>query len=344
MRIVAGLSVKNLQPRVWDPQSPFYLPKLRAVMVSYSDFHQRPGARRRAMEVGLRQWLGLPDNVQVYLDNGSFYLRDRLTTHGLREYEDFVRESRPDWWPIPRDFIPLPHMTPNARRSCYERTMRVNRKYEHDGFVPVVHIGSWLKRYLADLLRNPRLLAKPRLAIGGLVPHLLRSRQALSYHELIDALRLVRESCQGKQLHVFGIGGTATLHLASVLGLDTADSSGWRNRAARGIVQLPGSGDRVVAELGAWRGRRPSPVERARLRACRCPACEHRGASGLRARGMIGFTHRATHNLWVLLEEAEWVREARNAGTYGEQFEGRLDNSTYLPLIQRAVGIIEDSK
>ena len=35
------------------------------------------------------------------------------------------------------------------------------------------------------------------------------------------------------------------------MGVDSVDSSGWRNRAPRGIMQLPGSGDRMVAELGS---------------------------------------------------------------------------------------------
>src|SRR4051812_42835926 len=70
--IVAGLSLKNLQPRVWDPSSPFYLPGVEAVMASYADFHKMPARRRKAMEVGLRAYLGVPEGVAVYLDNGAF--------------------------------------------------------------------------------------------------------------------------------------------------------------------------------------------------------------------------------------------------------------------------------
>jgi 7-cyano-7-deazaguanine tRNA-ribosyltransferase len=89
---------------------------------------------------------------------------------------------------------------------------------------------------------------------------------------VLDALTHVRQTFANKEVHVFGIGGTATLHLAALLGVDSVDSSGWRNRAARGIVQLPGSGDRMVAELGSWRGRRLSPAEREILQNCPCPA------------------------------------------------------------------------
>ena len=37
MLVVAGLSLKNLEPRVWDANSPYHLPGLKAVMVSYGD-------------------------------------------------------------------------------------------------------------------------------------------------------------------------------------------------------------------------------------------------------------------------------------------------------------------
>ena len=51
MRIVAGLSLKNLKPRVWDPDEPYYLPDLVGVMLSYAEFH-RMQARRSAATRG----------------------------------------------------------------------------------------------------------------------------------------------------------------------------------------------------------------------------------------------------------------------------------------------------
>src|SRR5215510_9583891 len=73
MLLVAGLSLKNLKPRVWDAHSPYYLPNLRAIMVSYVDFHRLPAARRRAMVQGLHAYLGTPEHTKIYLDNGAFY-------------------------------------------------------------------------------------------------------------------------------------------------------------------------------------------------------------------------------------------------------------------------------
>lgn len=337
IQVVAGLSLKNIKPRVWDPESLYYLPELQAVMVSYADLHAMPTLRRRAMEQGLHQFLGVPETVKVYLDNGAFYFLSRVGETPRQEYEEFVNETRPDWRPVPQDFIPAPTMTWDEQYHCFQRTMAINRAYQHDGYVPVIHISQFLKEYLAEITNCNRLSAKPAIALGGIVPNLLRAPKAMSYTRILDSLRHVRETFASKEIHVFGIGGTATLHLAALLKMDSADSSGWRNRAARGIVQLPGSGERVVAELGGWRGRRPSSEEWKRLEQCQCPACRMYVLDGLKAKGILGFCNRATHNLWVLLKEAQLVEKHLAAGTYTKWYKEHLDNSVYRPLLEKVV-------
>jgi len=209
------------------------------------------------MEQGLHDFLGVPSNIQIYLDNGAFYFLKKGGLRPTTEYEAFVAAARPDWYPIPGDFIPTPVMSADEQYACFSDTMSVNRSYEHDGFVPVIHIGTHLDDYVAAIKTNSRLTAKPSIAFGGIVPNLLRTSKAVPYDTILNALHLVRQSFPDKHLHVFGIGGTATLHVAALLGMDSVDSSGWRNRAARGIIQLPGSGDRSILNLGAWRGRVP---------------------------------------------------------------------------------------
>jgi hypothetical protein len=151
----------------------------------------------------------------------------------------------------------------------------------------------------------------------------------------------VREEFETKRLHVFGIGGTATIHIAALLRMNSIDSSGWRNRAARGLVQLLGSGDRMVANLGNWRGREPSRAEWKRLRECLCPACRQFGIKGLKTDGVEGFCNRACHNLWVLLEEAKWIKSQMAEEAYPSVYQDRLDNSIYLPLIEYLVEKLE---
>lgn len=339
MLIVAGTTLKQLLPRVWDPESQHYIPQLQAIMVSYADFIRMPSQRKQAMEKGIRAYLKAPDHVKIFLDNGAFFFSRKNGLVPEDEYCDFVSRAKPDWWPIPQDFIPMATLSVAEQYECYTRTMLNNLTYQQNGCTPVIHISNYLSAYTAAVKANPYLAAKPSIALGGIVPNLLRKPKAMPYQDILDSLLHVREKFADKQLHVFGIGGTATAHIATLLGIDSADSSGWRNRAARGIVQLPGTGDRSVANLGSWRGRIPSSEEWERLAACLCPACKSGGLEGLQAGGSVGFASRATHNLWTLLEEAVNIQEHLADNSYPDWYATHLDNTIYLPIIKRLVDV-----
>jgi hypothetical protein len=339
LQIVAGITLKSLGPQVWDKSSPYHLPSLKAVMISYADFHRQPAQRRRAMELGIHKSLSIPTNIRVYLDNGAFYFSIRGEEIPIKGYEEFVEQAHPDWRPVPRDFIPIPSMTLAEQRQCLNRTMHINRRYQHNGYVPVAHISQVLNDYVTRIKNHAQLSAKPAIALGGIVPNLLRASKAMPYKTMLDALKKFRHDFADKQIHVFGIGGTATLHLAALLGIDSVDSSGWRNRAARGIIQLPGSGERIIAELGSWKGRSLNYQEKRKLRGCKCPACLREGSKGLKATGVSGFRNRATHNLWTLHEEAKWLEQHIANGTYREAYKSHLDNTIYRPLVDYLVSI-----
>jgi hypothetical protein len=313
-------------------------------MVSYGEFHQMPQQMKKAKEVGLRGYLGVPPETKVFLDNGAFYFLRSGDLAKRKDYEKFVEAVKPDWYPMAFDVIPTPQMSDAKQRKCMDDTMAANRAYNHDGYVPVIHICRILNEYVSAVKRSPRLAAKARIALGAMVPNLLRAPKAVSYETVLQCLFNVRSKFHDKEMHVFGIGGTATLHLAALLDIDSADSSGWRNRAARGIVQLPGSGDRAVASLGSWRGREPSKEEWHKLQRCRCPACAKNGLKGLKLGGLVGFCNRATHNLWVLLDEERWLSKHLQAGTYETNYRRRLTNSTYLPLIHKMLVMKKESE
>ena len=344
MQVIAGLSLKNLKPRVWDPKSPHYLPSLRAVMVSYAEFHAMPWLRQRAMKTGLRKFLGVPAKVRVYLDNGAFYFFRQGGKIPEEEYKEFILRAKPDWYPIPGERIPAPMMSPQLRTACRDATMKSNLRHNVDGFVPVAHVGPFLGKYTEGLKADAKTRKKTRIALGGIVPNLLRAPKALPYSQVLDCLFQFRSDFpKGKKdLHIFGIGGTATIHLAALVGLDSADSSGWRNRAARGIVQLLGKGDRIAADLGSWRGRALTPQEKKELQSCECPACVKDGWRGMTKPRIEGFCHRATHNLWVILQEAEWATARIQNGTYAEEYKSRINNSVYLPLVRSALAMREE--
>src|SRR5205823_823918 len=73
MEIVAGLTLKNLRPRVWDPLSPDHVPGLTAVMLSFDEFRHRPKLLRDAMSAGLSSVLfggrgNVTPRLKIFLD------------------------------------------------------------------------------------------------------------------------------------------------------------------------------------------------------------------------------------------------------------------------------------
>ena len=339
MEIVAGITLRSIKPCVWDSKSPYYLSSLKALMISYADFHQMPARRRKAMDQGLHNHLNVPKHIRIFLDNGSFYFATHNDESPTKEYVEFVKYARPDWYPVPRDLIPTPKMTLEEQQSCLSSTMAMNCRYRQGRYVPVIHVSTVFEEYVSRLKSYKSLEKKESIALGGIVPNLLKAPKAMHPEKILENLMHVRTEFRDKKLHVFGIGGTVTLHIAALLGINSVDSSGWRNRAARGIIQLPGTGDRVVAELGNWRGRKPNESEWLALAECGCPACRNYGLEGLRANKVYGFRNRATHNLWILLEEARLVQEHLLADDYKDWYHTHLDNSLYLGLIRKILEI-----
>ena len=337
MKIVAGLNLTSIKPKVWEVDSPYHLPKLNAVMVSYAEFHKSPTRRHRAMDEGLHVSLDIPKRVKIYLDNGAFRFSRAGGEVPRDDYEEFVKSTQPYWYAIPQDYIPTPRMSDEEQLECLRQTMAVNQKFDYDGYVPILHICRHLDEYFCQFEENEKLEKKKGLAIGGIVPNLLRASKAMSYEKILDGVFQVREKFANKKLHLFGVGGTSTLHVAALLGMDSVDSVGWRTRAARGLVQLPGIGDRSIANLGNWKVREPNPKELKKLKKCQCPACQEHGLEGLKKNLTFGFCNRSTHNLWILLEENRMIQEHLQNGTYAEWYKEHLHNTIYRPLIDRFV-------
>ena len=337
MLIVAGLNLAQLEPRVWDKSSPYYLEDLNAVMISYAQIHRNSRTRARMMSEGIRSVLNIPEEIQVFLDNGAFNFAMKGFDAPVKDYEEFAEQTKPDWKPIPQDFIPAPNMSLKKQKECLNRTMQVNLAFKHDGYVPVIHISKVIKKYIVEIKSSEELSQKESIAVGGIVPNLLRAPKALSHSEILKSLIKLRDEFSNQKIHIFGIGGISTLHLALLLEIDSVDSSGWRNRAARGIILLPGKSERTIAELGSWNGRKLSLEEREILLSCQCPPCKSFGVDGLTAKISEGFRNRATHNLWTLLEEEKWIREKIEEGSYHIFYQERVENSTYRSLIDYLV-------
>jgi len=335
VEVVAGLSLKNLRPRVWDRRSPEFVPRLKAVMLSYAEFGRRPALCRGAMAGGFPAVLGPGSaGVKVYLDNGAFACLLAGREPAVEAFKGFVEAARTAWYPVPADFIPRPSDSQRRQGELFRKTVAVLEAHAGDGFCPVIHAGPWLDRYL-DALR--RLGLTRQLAVGGLVPHLLNSEGA-QRRRTIAALRGVRRGFPGT-IHAFGVGGVVTLHLAAALGFDSADSSGWRQRAARGLVVLRGRGERQAVRLGSWKGRSLDEDEWAELGRCRCPACRARDVEGLKAPGLEGFARRAVHNLSTLLDEASLIDRHLTRGDFPVWSTRRIRGNRMAGLVNLALEI-----
>jgi 7-cyano-7-deazaguanine tRNA-ribosyltransferase len=332
VEVVAGLTLKNLRPRVWDFAGPDEVRGLSAVMLSFDELRRRPRLLQQATRQGLGAVLGAPPGVRVFLDNGAFACLRRGDEPAADEFRRFVAAARPAWYPVPADYIPLPTYSRRKQRSLFKKTIAVMEAHAGDGFCPVVHPGPWFDGYF-DALR--RLGQKRQLAIGGLVPHLLNSTGSRR-RETIALLRRARRDFPGR-IHAFGIGGIVTLHLAAALGVDTADSSGWRQRAARGLILLRGRGERLAVKLGSWEGRALKAEEWDELDRCRCPACRAHGRAGLRAKRMEGFVSRAVHNLTMLIEEAALINRHLAAGDFAAWSSRRVRGNAMADLVAHAL-------
>jgi len=333
LEVVAGLSLKNLRPRVWDRRSPEFIPGLTSVMLSFDEFRRRPAVHRGAMAGGFPAVLGPgAAGVKVYLDNGAFACLLAGREPAIEAYREFVAAARPAWHPVPADYIPRPCDSQRRQRDLFRKTVAVLELHAGDGSCPVIHAGPWLGRYL-DALR--RLGLTRQLAVGGLVPHLLNSEGA-KRKQTIAALRGVRREFPG-EIHAFGVGGVVTLHLAAALGFDSADSSGWRQRAARGLVVLRGRGERQAIPLGSWKGRALGESEWAELGRCRCPACRAHGVEGLKSLGVEGFSRRAVHNLVALLGEASLIDRHLARGDFPGWSRRRIGDNRMAGLVALAM-------
>jgi hypothetical protein len=62
---------------------------------------------------------------------------------------------------------------------------------------------------------------------------------------------------------------------------------------------------------------------------------------GLKASKLHGFCCRATHNLWVILGENQWLTRHIAKDTYQRYYKQRLDNSIYRPLIDELLALDE---
>jgi tRNA-guanine family transglycosylase len=149
-----------------------------------------------------------------------------------------------------------------------------------------------------------------------------------SIYNVVDIIIEIKKRLPDKPLHVFGIGGTTTMHLMFLAGADSIDSMSWRLKAGYGAIQLPGIGDRFI------RPRKDrttlSKEERKLLEKCDCPVCKEHDIYELDD----SFQLRAIHNAWVFQKEVEMAKEMIEEQKYIKFVEERTKKTRFANVFQ----------
>ncbi len=139
----------------------------------------------------------------------------------------------------------------NKTLENLELTLKLTEKNDVDfTLLPVIHTVSDdlnLLKYGLNKIENilgewPKLIG-----IGSLVPLVktMKGSKKNGIESFIYALITLRKMLPNSFIHAFGIGGTMA-YLAIFAGIDSYDSNGWIQKAAHGVIQLPGISDRFL--------------------------------------------------------------------------------------------------
>jgi len=87
---------------------------------------------------------------------------------------------------------------------------------------------------------------------------------------IVKAILHVRSELPETFVHMLGVGGSMA-YLGVLCGADSFDFAGWVQKAAYGVIQLPGMSDRFIQER--IRRKALTAQERFKFLECTCPAC-----------------------------------------------------------------------
>ena len=153
--------------------------------------------------------------------------------------------------------VPLsPFLNKKEQKAAVDQTIKnfkeileLNRKQEKPlNIMPVVH-GYTEKMIDYCVSKYEEILGDiPIIGIGSLVP-MVKSIKGTDKiggkWTFVKNLIYLRKRLPNTMIHAFGIGGTMS-YLAFYCGIDSLDSNGWIQKAAYGVIQLPGVSDRFL--------------------------------------------------------------------------------------------------
>lgn len=265
------------------------------------------------------------------------------------------------------DFPFGPNLTKNQKmkrlNETFENLAQLLTLVEDYGidfsYLPVIHTVSddldLLKYSLKKL--GETIGHKPNIiGIGSLVPLVksMKGSKKNGIESFLYTLITLRKRLPNSFIHAFGIGGTMA-YLALLAGIDSYDSNGWIQKAAYGVIQLPGISDRFLRKEDH---NRPYLIKNRKQRnckepineidmfmKCRCEACQPFFRDNwkdkdweLKQKAFIGRDQkakklRAIHNVSLYQSEILRIREEIINDNLLEFIKSRLKFSIYYKYI-----------
>ena len=193
------------------------------ILVSRMALESAARKRQRAEQIGMRAYLRMPDDLELFGDCGAFgYIGERepsFSTEDILEYYDRLGFD----YGVSVDHIILPESA-DQRRFRYRLTLRnaeaflaMHRAAGLD-FTPVGAAQGWDEASYSKAADALIEMGYEYIAVGGLA----RS----STREITRILTVVSSTVAGRaRLHVFGVARAALLPLLLELGIASADSA-----------------------------------------------------------------------------------------------------------------------
>jgi len=200
---------------------------------------------------GLREALGIPEEVELWLDSGGYQALKRGVKLEPEAVVKWYNLMKPDYC-VALD-LPVGPNDPKAGKKV-ERNIEVAKEMSERvgcSLLPVYHPVSeeLFQRYLEGYSE-----VGERVAVGGLIPRILTTKNA-SRKEGWEFLIKVREE-ESRWLHALGLGSALLIPKLKALGYQSADTQTWRHKAAYGKIMLPGRGERHITDREVRFGRK----------------------------------------------------------------------------------------
>ncbi len=336
LNFVCGVLLNGKIP-FWRKDYTYRLPQIDKILISFYEIFKSKKLRNIFKSSLYNNEIGFPRYIKIFLDNGAFsFIKANVKDNIEKEYVKFVKKLNPYWYPIPMDYIPHPSDDKKTQYIKFKKTMKMNRKYIEKGFVPVIHAGLYFEKFIEEIKKIDK--EPKKLAIGGLVPHMLLSKNG-SRDVVVAVLKHLRHEFPKTDIHVFGIGGVTTIYLLKLAQINSFDSIGWRVRAAWGIIQIRGIGERQIMQRDkGWKIPPVSEEEKKLLKSCKCPICSKNLQDLMKRKDFEGFEARAIHNLYTLYEEVDFINKLKSKKELLEYIERTVKN----PLIQKIIDKLEN--